>query len=115
MNPIRRRMVSLLTEAALARVEALDPASVRGQELSKICDADRVIKEDIQKICDVITLAELTKIFHLTRRMKKTSGKKKETIKRSLQKIAEVLITRAEAESGPLKLPQACRHILMDI
>lgn len=104
-----------MTEAALAQVEALDPAFPCAQELSKICDVDRIIKEEIQRVCTVATLAEITKILFLTRRMKKTSGRKRDTIKSELKKIAEQIITRAESESGPLSLPEICSLLLLEL
>ena len=85
------------------------------EQLSEIEDVDAIIAEEIEKICETATLAEITKILFLTRRMKKTSGQKRKIVKSDLKKIAEVLVTRTEAESGPLKLPQSCRLILCGI
>ena len=85
------------------------------KELDRIEDVDAIIAEEIEKICNAATLTEITKILFLTRRMKKTSGQKRETIKTELKKIAEQVVTRAESESGPLSLPETCRHLLLEL
>jgi len=115
MDPIRQRMSALLAEAVLAQVAAMDPASACAQELSKICDLDRVIKEEIRSICAAATLAEITKILFLTRRMKKTSGWKIEIIRRELKKTTEQIVTRAEFESGHLGFPETFRRLLLEL
>jgi len=60
-------------------------------------------------------LAEISKFFLLTTRLKTTAGQKREAIKGDIKKIAETLIARVETESGPLKLPQSCRRILLGV
>jgi len=115
MDPIRKRMSSLLTKAASNEIKALDPQSPCAKELSKIHDIDRVITEEIEKICNAASLAETTKILLLSVRLRKTSGQKKEAIKSNLKRIAEQLVTRVEAESGPLSLPTTCRHLLLNL
>jgi len=108
-------MSSLLTNAASNGIKALDPQSQCAKELGKIHDVDRVIKKEIEKICSAATLAEITKILLLVARLKKTSGQKKESIKSNLKRIAEQLVTRVETESGPLRLPKTCRHLLLEL
>lgn len=108
-------MNSLLTEAASKAIMALDPQSPCAEELSKIHDVDRVITEEIEKICAAATLAEITKILLLGARLKRTSGQKKESIKSNLKRIAEQLVTRVETDSGPLRLPKTCRHLLSNL
>ena len=115
MDPVRRKLSSFLTEVARKSIKALKPPSPCAKELSGIEDVDAIIAEEIEKICNAATLAEITKILFLTRRMKKTSGQKREAIKSQLKKIAEEVVTRAESQSGPLTLPQTCRHLLSEL
>ena len=115
MNPIRRKLSSFLIETAHEGINALDPQSPCAKELSEIADADAAIAEDSEKICQAATLPEITRILFLAARLRKTSGQKRNRIKSDLKKIAETLITRAEANSGPLKLPQSCRHVLLGV
>lgn len=104
-----------MIEAALEQVEALDSASLCAQELSKIYDVNRVLKEEIRRLCAAATLSEITKVLFLTRQMKKTSGQKREPIKSQLKKIAEQVVTRAESQLGPLTLPETCQHLLLEL
>ncbi len=115
MDPIRRKLSSVLTEAARKGIKALEPQSPCAKELSEIEDVDTIIAEEIEKICNADTLVEITKILFLTRRMKKTSGQQIEAIKSQLKKIAEEIVTRAESQAGPLILPQTCRHLLLGL
>lgn len=102
-----------MTEAALAQIEALDPASPCAQDLSKIPDVGKVITEEIDKIYNAATLAEITKILFLVLRLKKAPGQEGQAVKSKLKKITEELVTRVEAESGPLRLPETCQHLLL--
>ena len=115
MGPIRRKLSSFLTEAAHKGIKALEPQSPCAKELNGIEDVDTIIAEEIEKICNAATLAEITKILFLTRRMKKASGQKREIIKNDLRKIAEALVVRVEKESGQLKLPETCRHLILNL
>ena len=115
MNPIRRKLSSFLIETAHKGVNALEPQSPCAKQLSKIEDVDSVINEEIEKICQVATLVEISKILSLTARLRGASGQKRESVKSGIKNIAEGLVTRIEAESGPLKLPQSCRLILLGI
>ena len=114
MNLIKRKVSSFLTEVARKEIEALDPESPCAKELSKI-EADDIIAEDIKKMCNVATLAETTRALLLVTRLKKASGQEKEAIKSNLNTIAERLVTRVEAESGRLRLPKACHHLLLEL
>lgn len=114
MDPIKRKVSSFLTEVARKEIEALDPESPCAKELSKI-EADDIIAEDIEKMCNAATLAETTRALLLVTRLKKASGQEKEAIKSDLNTIAERLMTRVETKSGRLRLPKACHHLLLEL
>ncbi len=115
MNPIRRKMASFLTEAAHKEIEALSPDSPYAKELHEIGDVDNVIAEEIEKICNTATLAEITKVFSLVRRLKKAPVNKREIIKSELNSTVEELTGRVEAQSGPLRLRETCRGLLLNL
>ncbi len=115
MNPLRRKLSALLIETAHQDIDSLDTESQCAKELSKIKDVDAVLAETAEKICQAATLAEISKILLLTARLKTTSGQKREAVKGEIKEIAEALAERVEAESGPLKLPQSCRPILLGL
>ena len=96
-------------------MKVLEPQSQCAKELAEIENVDTIIVEEIEKICNTATLAEITKVLYLMTRTKRTSGPKKETIKSNLKKIAKELVGRVEAESGRLRLPELCRHLLWEL
>ncbi len=113
MNPIKRKMSSFLTKVTRKGLETLDTQSFPfAKGLSKV-EVDDIVAKEIEKICNAATLAEITKTLLLVRQLKKTSGQKKEAIKSDLNRIVEELLTRVETESGQLRLPEACRQLLL--
>ena len=115
MNPVRRKLRSFLIEAAHKGINALDAQSPCAKELSHIKDVDALIAETVERICETATAAEISKMLFLAARLRGASGQKEESIRNNIKKIAEVLVTRIETKSGPLKLPQSCRLILLGI
>jgi len=115
MEPIRKKLNSLLINVANRKIKDLDPQSQCAKELAEIENVETIVVEEIEKICNAVTLGEITRFFLLAARLKTTSGQKREAIKDNIKKIAKKLVSRVEAESGPLKLPQSCRHILWDV
>ena len=112
MNPIKRKMASFLTEIARKAIETLDPQSPCAMELSGL-DVDDVIRGEIEKICGAATLAEVTRILVLAARLKKSGGRDKEVIRGNLRRIVKNLVARVEKEQGELRLPRACRDLLV--
>ena len=115
MEPIRKKLNSLLINVADREIKDLDPRSQCARELAEIENVGTIVVEEIEKICNAVTLGEITRFFLLAARLKTTSGQKREAIKGDIKKIAKKLVSRVEAESGPLKLPQSCRHILWGV
>lgn len=115
MNPVRRRLSAFLIETARKGINSLESQSECAKELSNIEDLDAIIAETAETICRAATSVELSKILFLAARLRAASGQKREAIKNNIKKIAEDIITRVEAKSGPLKLPQSCRLILLDV
>ncbi len=115
MNAVRRKMASFLTEAVTQEIGAMSPESPYVKELHEIGDIDTIIAEEVDTICNIATLGEITKAFLLVRKLKTASVQKKELTKNDLDQIAEKLVSRVEAESGPLRLSKICRHIFSGI
>ena len=115
MEPIRKKLSSLLIKTANKEMKALDPQSQCAEELAEIENVDAIIAEEIEKICKVATLGEITRILLLAARLKKASGQKREAIKSQLKKIAEEVLKRAESQVGPLTLPKTYRHLLLEL
>ena len=115
MEPIRKKLNSLLINVANREIKDLGPQSQCAKELAEIENVETIVAEEIEKICNAATLGEITRIFLLAARLKTTPGQKREAIKNDIKKIAKKLVSRVEAKSGPLTLPQSCRHILWGI
>ena len=114
MNPLRKKMASLLTDAASKGIKRLNPGSVCAKALKKI-NVKNTIKEDISRICEAISFTETTRILSLVTLLKMEDGEKKEEIKSEIKKIAEAVVARVERESGKLKIPEPCRHLLLNL
>ncbi len=113
MNPIRRKLISLMTEVLQQKIEALEPGSRQAGELGTI-DVDKHIKHDVEKFCNIATMAEVMKIIFLGGKLRKAIGQERETIKSDLKVIANVLLARLESESVTLRLPRSCLDMLFD-
>ena len=111
MNPVRRKLVSSLTEAVHKEIKALSPESPYAKELHEIGDVDTIIAEEIEEICDAATLGEMAKAFLQAGQLKIVSVQKKDSIKNELSRIAKKLVERTEAKSGPLRLAKIYRHL----
>jgi len=76
----------------------LDPQSPCAKQLSDIENLDEIIVEEIEIICKAAAFNEKARNLFLAAWLKKTSGQEKESIKNDIKKMAEVLVTRVEAE-----------------
>jgi len=108
-------MFALVSKAAHDASARLDPDSACAKELSTIENAEQVVDEEIAKICQAATYAEITKILLLGKSLNKSSGREKEAIRNDLKKVADALLARVQAQSGPLRLPRGCLDLLFDL
>lgn len=115
VNPIRRKIVSFLTEAAYRKLGTIDAGTQCAKELSNIDDVEGVVRQEVVKICAAATLTEMTRVLFLARRLKKASGQEKVLIRTNLNTVAEELLTRVETRSCPLRLPRTCRYLLLNL
>jgi hypothetical protein len=113
MIAIRRKMVSFLTETVHKEIEALEPDCPCAKEINKLDDVGNTIAEEVKKLCNAATLREISKMLLLVGRLKKASVQEKEAIESELRRITEELVRRVETESGRLRIPNACYHLLL--
>ena len=114
MDSLRQKMASFLIDAARKGIKALEPESECAKALEKI-DIENALKEDINRICEAASFIEIAKITSLILRLETASEKNKEAIKDEIKRIAEDLVARVERDSGELKTPQPCRHLLLNL
>ena len=113
MNPLRYKMAMLLTDMAYKGISRLDPKSTCAKALKKI-DVGTVLREDINRICNSATIGEIAKIIAFAGQLRVTSEDNKQA-KSDLKELAEEIVARVERETGKLKIPQSCRHLLLKL
>lgn len=113
MHPLRRQIAGFLTEAARAGIKHLDKNSAAARELSAL-DIDAVLKEDIDKICSVMSFFEITKIISLVTQIK-VGHQDRDRLKEEIKQIARKLMERVEKERGSLRIPLSCRDVLFEL
>jgi hypothetical protein len=114
MNPIRRKMASLLTEAVRKEIEALSPESPYAKELNEIEVVDVVIAREVERVCNTATLGEITRMSLLINRLKRANENEKEKISDQLNSIARKLVKRVEDKTRPLKLSKVCLELFAE-
>lgn len=114
MIPLRQKIASFLTDSARKGIEMLDSECACAKTLEKI-DVENSLREDINRICQAASFTEITRVLTLVTRLRMASREKKEAIKSEFKKIAEEVVARVEKESGKLKMPQTCRHLLLEL
>ncbi|MHC4075120.1 MAG: hypothetical protein ACYSRZ_01720 [Planctomycetota bacterium] len=105
MNPIRRKMVSVLSEAACDQIKSLSPESSYAKELNEIEVVDVVIAREVEKVC----------ISLLVNRLKRVNENEREKITDKLNNIAGKLIKRVENKTEPLKLSKICLELFSQL
>lgn len=114
MNPIRRKMVSVLSEVACDQIKSLSPRSPLANEVDQIEDISAVIADEALRMCKAATLGEITRIFLLINRLKRVNENGKEKITDQLNSITRKLIKRVESKTGPLKLSKVCLELFSE-
>ena len=116
MNPIRRKMVSVLSETAHDLIKSLGPQSPLANEVNEIEDIDAVIADEALRMCETATLSEIARISLLTSRLKRVNeDEEKEKITDQLNGIAGKIIKRVEDKTGPLKLSKVCPEMFSEL
>jgi len=113
MLALRRQLACVLTEAARTGLKSLDKETTAYRELSGL-DIETVLKEDINKICAVMTFSEMTRIIALAAQL--NSGRQDNPpVKEEMKEIARKVVERVERELGGLKTPASCRTLLFKL
>jgi len=115
MNPIRRKMLSVLSEAVRDQIKSLSPQSPLANKVDEIEDIEAVIADEALRMCEAATLGEITRISLLINRLKRVNENKKEKITDQLNSIAGKLIKHVEDKTGPLKLSKVCLELFSEL
>jgi hypothetical protein len=115
MNPLRKKMVSVLSEAVRAQVKSLAQQSLPADKIDGIEDIEPLIEEEALRMVEAAGLGEIAKISLLLNKLKKVDEHEREKIVAQLTAIAEKLIKRVENKTGPLKLSRTCLELFSQL
>ena len=115
VNPLKQKLISLLTQEALKVLETADSESELVRQLTKDSRLEDVVRSEIEKVCNAATLAQMTKIVSLAARLRSAGPEKRQAIKDELAQIAELLAAKVQAESGPMQMPEVYRRVFENL
>lgn len=114
MNPLRKKLAVVLTNAARRGITSLHPDSSCAKSL-KGADIGNALNEDIKKICKVISFHDALKILSLASSLRVVPKKKRRILKAELKEIAKGVFEKTENKSGKLRIPDPCRYLMLDL
>jgi len=91
MNPIKKKPADFLNGMSKKSIDKMDPKRSCAKSLQNV-DREMLLKEDIQRICD-----EMSVLY-----------------RKEIQSMASVILKRMEKKTGKLNLPQQCRDLAMN-
>lgn len=107
-------MADFLNKMGKKGIERMDPKSSCAKSL-KNSDRREFLKEDIERICDEMSVLEAGKIFKLATKLMSSDSKNKDMDRKEIKSMASKVLKRVEKKGGKLNLPQQCRDLLMNL
>ena len=107
-------MADFLNKMSKKGIERIDPKSSCAKSL-KNSDRQVLLKEDIERICEEVSILETGKILKLSSKLMWSGEAKKEEYRKDIRSIASKVLKRVEKKGGKLNLPQQCRELLMNL
>jgi len=115
MNPLRKKLASVMIDTAYEEICKLGKNSPYLKALEDV-DIDEVLNEDVNRICEGISLGEIMKILPLIAKMKIACQEDEHNaLKCEIREIALRVVERVESNGGRLKLPASCRDLLLEL
>ena len=114
MNILRQNLAKLLDQSARKAISSMDPGSECANILENL-DIDDILKNDIELICENVSFSETAKIISLSASINVASEDKQQIIKEEMKEFAEKLVAKIEQKNGKLKIPDHCRHLLLNL
>lgn len=97
-------------------MEAMDPDNPCARSLQALeSDADAVVAEAIQRICDEISILEAAKLVRLSATLKSSKAEDADKYKTEIRRLALRIVERVERNTGSLDVPPACRALLLNL
>ena len=113
-NYFKKQLAFLLAKSAQRGIRALEPQSSCAKAL-KSKNIELLVSKDIDKICDVASLSEISKILSLYAWFRIASQGKRDELKDEFKTIADGIIERVEERHGKLNIPDPCRDLLINL
>ena len=110
---LRRKLAKALKDAAHKGLAKIDKNSPLAEELKKI-DVEAVLKADIEKICNNVSLFEMTRIMRLILQLN-AKANRHGIMKADLKRIIQQLIDKVERNAGKLQTPMTCRELFFNL
>ncbi|MBF0254104.1 MAG: hypothetical protein HQL11_03135 [Candidatus Omnitrophica bacterium] len=114
MNPIKKKAAAIIKEEAKKGMVYLEPGSACAKALKGL-DIDAILEDDVSRICDELSMGETMRFISLVAQFKMASGDKQKVIKKELRQTAERVVDRVEKKTGKLKIPDPCRHFVLNL
>ena len=113
INRLRRKLAEVLNDAAHKGLARIDKNSPLAEELKKH-DVEVILKADIEKICNTLTLFEMTRVMGLMVQLN-SEEKRRGPMKADLKKMVQRLIDSVEQKAGRLQTPMSCRELFFNL
>ena len=114
MNLIRKKLADFLNEMSKKGMNKMDPDSSCAKSLEDL-DKKALLKEDIQRISDEVSILEAGKILRLSAKLRWSGKADKDEYREDIKSIASKVLKRVEKKGGKLNLPEQCRNLLMNL
>lgn len=114
MNPIRKKLADLLTKMSQKGLSSLDPKSPCARKIKKV-DREKLLKEDITRICQEIGMMEATRLLSLSAKLSVASNEEIHDLKMNIRTISTKVVDRVEKKTGKLNFPVECRNLLLSL
>ena len=112
MNPIKKKLADFLNEMSKKAVDSMDPESTTARSL-KNPDKDALLKKDIQRICEGVSILEAVKIMRLSTKLMVSNTEYADKYRKEIKSIAFEVVKRVEKKTGNL-MPES-RDLLMNL
>ena len=115
MNFMQKQLSAKMIDAVRGEIRKLDKDSPFLKALKTI-DIDKVLTEDIDRLCEDISMGEMMKILPLIVKVKAASAEgERALVHGQIREIALKIVERVECKGGRLSIPASCRDLLLEL
>ena len=114
MNPIKKKLARMLLSMGKSGMKQIDPKSSCAKKI-KNDNSLELLKEDINRICEELSLGEAMKIIKISSTMQFSSDSARDNTKDDIKKISLKVVKRVESSGKKLNFPVECRNLLLSL